>query len=105
MIPRDSPRYVADMAVEADPSAPVRLWFFSFADGTLPRGTQFLGGLYLRAKTFSGALAESHRRGLNPGGEIRFGEADPEVVREEWTGRLLSREELEEQDRLSEAGR
>lgn len=103
MDPRQNPRWLADMAVEADPSAPVRLWYFSFADGTRPKGTQFLGGLYLRAKTFSGALTKSHKEGLNPGGEVRFAEADPDVVPEEWIGRLLSREELEEQDRLAGA--
>lgn len=99
-----SPRFLADMAVEADPSAPVHLWFLSFADGSRLRGSQFLGGLYLRAKTLSGVLVRSHRESLNPGGEMQACIVDPRItVEDRWIGRLLTREELEEQDRLASA--
>jgi hypothetical protein len=91
------------MAIEADPSAPMRLYYFSFADGSRPHGQQFLGGLFIRAKSFSGALVASHLAGLNPGGEVQSVELLGEVAAKidpAWIGRLLSRAELEKMDQL-----
>jgi hypothetical protein len=96
-----SPRFQADMVLEADPLAPERLWYMSFCDGDRPKGEQFLGSLYIRGKSFCGAVSKSHLLGLNPGGEILFVEVPLDVasrVPEEWIGRLLSREELAQQD-------
>src|ERR1051325_6072421 len=99
-IPKTSKRYIDDMALEADPQAPLQLFYISFADGRLPKGTQFLGGLFIRAKTLTGALQASHQRKLNPGGEalvtlVKY------PVDSKWIGRLMSRAELEEMDSLS----
>jgi len=98
--------YQHDMQIERDPAAREKLWFFSFADGALPPGSQFLGGLYIRAKSLSGAIRASHVRGLNPGGEVQFIELPPAaaaMVTEEWIGRLLTREELAAHDAAMES--
>lgn len=98
-VPQHSKRYHDDMLLEADPQAPIQLFYMSFADGTRPKGTQFLGGLFIRAKSFTGALQASHQRGLNPGGEVQV-VVVKKSIEEKWIGRLMSRAELEEMDRL-----
>lgn len=74
-------------------------WYFSFTDPDLPKGTQFLGGLYIDAPNFVDALSRSHLLGLNPGGQIAFvplpKDAFEENVPESMRRRLLSREEVE----------
>jgi hypothetical protein len=96
MNPQDSPQYKADMLIEADPAAPVKLWYFSFA------GEEgFRGGLIIHAKSFCGAVTLSHRLGVNPGGELQGMEIAGEIaatVDAKWIGRLLSRTELEAMD-------
>ena len=58
------------------------LWFyFSFADGSRPKGTQFLGGVYIQVPPEAEGLNDkamlwetlrkSHRIGVNPGGEVK----------------------------------
>jgi hypothetical protein len=75
-------------------------WWLSFADGSLPEGQQFLGGLFLRGYTLPAVITESHLRGLNPGGEVQATELPPDLkIPEKWTERLLSREEITEMDR------
>jgi len=89
-------RYADDILVEADPLAPVHLWYMSFANPSLPEGSRFLGGLFVRAKSLGGALAKSHAFGLNPGGAVRaLVVNDLSSVPEEVVGRLLSKEEVE----------
>jgi hypothetical protein len=88
-------RLLSDLAVERDPASPVKLFYLSFADGSLPSGSQFLGGLFFRAKTVAGALAGSRRLGLNPGGSVLAVEVPPgSPVDESLVGRLLSRAEV-----------
>jgi hypothetical protein len=62
----------------------------------------FLGGLFLYAQNQSLALYDSHRRKLNPGGEVAMigpmSDEDMRRVPLENRGRLLGREELEQQE-------
>lgn len=88
-------------------------WFYlSFADGSLPKGQQFLGGCYvkvpedpatllladLKARELRGsldepvereavllaaAISESQRLGINPGGEVQSIGPIPEQVMDE----------------------
>lgn len=77
-------------------------WFWlSFADGTPPTGQQFLGGLLVEGEGFIDAVKQSHRLGLNPGGEVMGGEVDHvrmQRVADKWMNRLLTRAECEAMD-------
>lgn len=67
-------------------------WFWlSFADPDKPRGEQFLGVVMLQARDLRHAHMESHRLGLNPGGEVLiYPVAEPP---ESYRYRVLSRME------------
>lgn len=85
-------------------------WYYlSFADGGRPKGTQFLGGCYVRVPVDAESMAsreqlwrtlqESHRLGINPGGEVRaLGPIPDEEIAEKVQPvdlrRLLTREEI-----------
>lgn len=77
----------------------MRWHWLSFADGNLPKGSQFLGAALVRAPNFIAAVMEAHRLGINPGGEVQGTEA-PECFspRPGWCNRLLSRKECAEFD-------
>lgn len=48
-------------------------WYYmSFADGTRPKGRQFLGALYVEAPTSVQAIFIAHERKINPGGEVEI---------------------------------
>jgi hypothetical protein len=47
------------------------LFWLSFADSTLPPGTQFLGAAVVRAKAIIEAIQVAHAIGINPGGEVQ----------------------------------
>lgn len=50
-------------------------WFWmSFADPNAPKGSQFLGAVLLQATVGGDPISTSFFLGLNPGGEIMFGE-------------------------------
>jgi hypothetical protein len=77
------------------------LFYFSFADATLPEGEQFLGGLFIEANNVVAAVTGSHVYGLNPGGEILTLEVPDDAAAhlpDEWKLRLLTREQLAELD-------
>ena len=64
----------------------------SFADGDLPKGSQFLGVAIVRAHNVGHAAAVCHERGCNPGGEVmavpvpeKFGAPPPE-----WDHKLIA---------------
>lgn len=46
------------------------LWWLSFCDGRLPKGSQFLGACVVCAPDFLTAVTVSHLYGCNPGGEV-----------------------------------
>lgn len=69
-------------------------WWLSFADGDRPKGEQFLGVAIVQSFGFGGALAETHRRKCNPGGEVDGSQLPDWVVPPpEYRNRLLTREE------------
>lgn len=80
-------------------------WFFiSFADASLPEGSQFLGGCYVQAASLRDAITKTHALGINPGGSGQAVEIAPEQLRTfeehvlpEQRNRLLTRDEIEGQ--------
>lgn len=72
-------------------------WFwFSFADPAKPKGEQFLGGCWAEGDHPMAALRETHRRGINPGGEVQISELDSRQAppeQERW--KLLQRDDIE----------
>lgn len=78
-------------------------WWLSFADGSLPVGTQFLGAVLIEANGFGFAVMATHLLGINPGGEVQaIGPAQfpademPHVIK--YAGRLMNRSECEQFD-------
>lgn len=77
-------------------------FWMSFGDASLPKGSQFLGGLLIEADDFHAALLKSHRLLLNPGGEIKAFEIEvpiPESIEEEYADRLLTREQCADMEK------
>lgn len=71
-------------------------FWMSFCDASLPKGSQFLGGLLIEADDFHAALLKSHRLLINPGGEVKAFEVKvpiSESIEGEYANRLLTREE------------
>lgn len=87
-------------------SAPLSWIYLSFADGSLPKGTQFLGGVIVQAHGVGDAAWQAHQRGINPGGEVMGMIAAPGVVPpERFCNRLLTKAEIDEMDReMAERG-
>lgn len=80
-------------------------WFWlSFADGSLPKGSQFLGACIVgQASNFGGAVLLAHSLGCNPGGQVVGFPILPEVepkIPASYRERLLTRAEAEELDRI-----
>ena len=75
-----------------------KAWYYiSFADGTLPKGTQFLGAVVVEGYGVSTAIQRAHELGINPGGEALTA-AWPDHVplpAEGFRNRLLNRAEAE----------
>lgn len=78
------------------------MFWLSFADGNLPKGTQFLGACIVCADTFLDAVSKAHRLGINPGGEV-IGHKIPSdrefLIRPEEVEVLMNRAQCEAQDR------
>lgn len=87
-------RRARDLLTEEQKS-PLGWWWLSFAG---PEG--FRGACIVKARGMLGAVAEAHRLGCNPGGEVRG--AGPmsldAPIQQGWTERLLTREEAEKFD-------
>ncbi len=78
-------------------------WFWlSFADASLPEGTQFLGGAIVQAKDARATIVVAADAGCNPGGGVQIQYVAPNqplpvyAVLEKWRDRLLNREESEQ---------
>jgi hypothetical protein len=91
-------------ALDAETSQPERWWWLSFCDPERPRGQQFLGACVVRARGVATACRASWTLGCNPGGEMMALPA-PEhfIVQPGWEGRLLTRAECDEFNRLHPA--
>lgn len=74
---------------------PLTWWYLSFADDSLPKGSQFLGVVIIQAHGLGDAASQAHMRGINPGGEV-LGVDIPtdKVPPESYRNRLLSNAEL-----------
>lgn len=56
-------------------------WFWlSFADGNLPKGTQFLGAVLVCAPSFFAAIQLAWELKINPGGECQGHELAADLV-------------------------
>jgi hypothetical protein len=86
-------RFVEKLAEELK-AGDLGLWWLSFADGTKPKGAQFLGVVILEAYGFTDAIDRSHAMGLNPGGEVMGDRVDPAKHPAHLRNRLLQRDEL-----------
>ncbi len=79
-----------------------QLWWLSFCDGSLPKGSQFLGACIVPGCCLVDAIATAHLNGCNPGGEVLGhsipGELAPRV-KAEHIGVLMNREQAESFDR------
>jgi hypothetical protein len=83
-------RVAAHLAEEA--VSPVALWYLSFAEPG-----RFLGGVMIEARGLTSALIESHRLGINPGGEVQGTRLPNDVAASfppEDRHRLLSKAEI-----------
>jgi len=71
-------------------------WWLSFADGTKPTGSQWLGGAYVQGDDIVEATRIAHFLGINPGGEVQGAEL-PESIQlpDEAINRLLSKTDME----------
>lgn len=77
-------------------------WWLSFADPSLPTGSQFLGACIVRGSNIVMAALEAHRLKISPGGQvlgISFAEHG-KTPAAGYTNRLLTRAECEEFDRV-----
>jgi hypothetical protein len=71
-------------------------WWLSFADGSRPTGTQFLGAVIVEAPDLALAIGITHMLGINPGGEVMGAPLPGEsAIHESWLDVLLSRAEIE----------
>ena len=81
------------------------LFYLSFADASLPKGSQFLGAAIVNALSFIEAVTVTHYLGINPGGEVQgYRVVNPHTgeylaVPAQFIGKLLQRNEI---DALSE---
>ncbi len=86
------------------------LCWLSFADAARPEGQQFLGACIVpmgetgdERQDLITAVQNAWRLGCNPGGEVRFQPVPSSVephIAPKWIGRLLTREDCAEFDRV-----
>lgn len=90
------------------------LWWLSFADAELPKGSQFLGACIVPAGSIIEAVQIAHAMGVNPGGDVvghPIPESDAWLLAAQptlrtYVGRILTRDECETLDReLARIGR
>lgn len=68
------------------------LYWISFIDEEKPKGQAFIGVAIVRAPSIDDAIKESHRLGVNPGGQAMVIRV-PELYAG-YTNRLMSKEEI-----------
>ena len=56
--------------LKADLKSPRMFWWLSFVDPSRPEGQRNLGCTVVEAGGMTEAIAETHLRGINPGGEV-----------------------------------
>lgn len=79
-------------------------WWLSFADSSLPKGSQFLGACIVGpADDLARAAKLAWWVGINPGGEVMGKPIADETfvgIPVDWTARLLTRDECDELDEI-----
>ena len=80
---------------------PLGWWWLSFCDPDKPSGQQFLGCSIVQARGFLGAVFTARQKGCNPGGEVKGSSLPNGLKIDGWTNRLLTREECDEFDRVT----
>ena len=94
-----------DKLLSEESIEPEAWWWLSFCDTEKPEGTQFLGGIFTKARGFISAVQKTHDLGINPGGECKgMGPIPDEHVTSspkfrkhiELADRLLSRKDIDE---------
>ena len=100
-----SPEWKARVAafLTAEAEQPESTFYMSFVDDRRPKGDQFIGGCFVRARGVTQAIIVSKRHGCNPGGAVMsydVGGGPPVPVHA--MNRLLSKQELVDLDK--EAG-
>ena len=79
----------------------MNLFWLSFADGSKPKGTQFLGACVVEAPSFADAIQVAWAHGCNPGGECLGREIHSLLVPfvgPEWRDRVLTWKDCEALD-------
>jgi hypothetical protein len=71
-------------------------WWLSFADGSRPKGHQFIGVVIVQGDSLGWAVLRAHQLGINPGGEVQAVPLTRKVPSTEWRERLLTFDECEE---------
>jgi hypothetical protein len=73
------------------------MYWLSFADSELPKGSQFLGCAIVEANDIANAIARSHVVGCNPGGQVLCAEIteDRHAEYRRYVNRLMQRDEIE----------
>lgn len=87
---------IAD-ALRAESGEVKRWWWLSFCDPRRPKGSQFLGVAIVRGRGMGTAVAEAHKRGCNPGGEVQGLSLPPWATPPKThVNRLLAKAEIDE---------
>lgn len=79
--------------LKKESTEPEMWWWLSFADPTLPEGSQFLGVSLVKASGFVTASMAAATLGINPGGEVQGYPVNNLPVPEQYQNRLLTRAE------------
>jgi hypothetical protein len=77
------------------------LFYMSFCDGDMPKGSKFLGAVMVFAEDLQSAVLQAWVMGVNPGGEVASMKASSAVasmVDKKWLNRLLSKDEVDQFD-------
>jgi hypothetical protein len=94
-----------DKLLKEEAQEPEAWWWLSFCDPDLPEGSQFLGGIFTKARGFVSAIQKTHDLGINPGGEVKGAGPIPDEVANaspegrkhvELADRLLSRKDIDD---------
>ncbi len=84
-----------------EPANILPLWWLSFCDASKPAGSQFLGLVLVRGVDMVQAVKVAHVLGINPGGQVKGIECDPQVMArlsfslEDFANRILDRREAQ----------
>lgn len=76
------------------------IWWLSFSDPDLSKGSRFLGVIITKALGFTHAMHKTHDMNINPGGEIQASEMN--FTKEIIFDKLLSKDDLIKNELIDE---